>query len=99
MRFQTSKQANKYANNFLGWTGSNGDVYEKLGFCLVQERDAVEFYVDKKSYKRVAVNKFAKYETDILQNADVMQIDVVQSDNIVRIKNRGSKKYLLQQPL
>ena len=59
---------------------SSGDVYEKLGFRLVQERKPVEFYVDLKSYGRVAINKVSPHFEC--------------GDTYVKICNKGSRKYL-----
>lgn len=59
---------------------SSGDVYEKLGFRLVQERKPVEFYVDMNSFGRVAINKVSPHFEC--------------GDTYVKICNKGSRKYL-----
>ncbi|MBR4883322.1 MAG: hypothetical protein IKU18_05520 [Bacteroidales bacterium] len=59
---------------------SSGDVYEKLGFRLVQERKPVEFYVDRNTFERVAINKVSPHFEC--------------GDTYVKICNKGSRKYL-----
>lgn len=59
---------------------SSGDVYQKLGFTLVQERKPVEFYVDRNSFERVAINKVSPHFEC--------------GDTYVKICNKGSRKYL-----
>jgi hypothetical protein len=59
---------------------SSGDVYEKLGFRLVQERKPVEFYVHKETCERVAKNKVSPHFEC--------------GDTYVKISNKGSRKYL-----
>ncbi len=59
---------------------SSGEVYEKLGFRLVQVRKPVGFYVDSKTYSRVAINKVSpQFEC---------------GDTYVEVMNMGSRKYL-----
>ena len=59
---------------------SSGDVYEKLGFKLVQERKPVEFYVHRGTCERVAINKVSPHFEC--------------GDTYVKICNKGSRKYL-----
>jgi hypothetical protein len=59
---------------------SSGDVYEKLGFRLVQERKPVEFYVHRDTFERVAINKVSPHFEC--------------GDTYVKIRNKGSRKYL-----
>lgn len=40
------------------WSG--GEVYEALGFTLAGEREAVEYYVDKTTYKRFSARKLGE---------------------------------------
>ena len=59
---------------------SSGNVYEKLGFKLVQERKPVEFYVHRGTCGRMAINKVSPHFEC--------------GDTYVKICNKGSRKYL-----
>ena len=65
---------------------SDGSVYRSLGFMEVARREPVCHYVDKSSYERLSYRKF------------IMRNNVEQSSGYYIIKNKGSRKFLLQLP-
>lgn len=67
---------------------SNGDVYLKLGFKYAGERGAVEHFVNKKSFIRYSVKE---YSALLGKGAS--------ENDFYKIKNKGSRKFLLQLPL
>lgn len=67
---------------------SNGDVYLKLGFKYASDREPVEHFVNKKSYERYSLKEYAL----LLQNGAC-------ETDFYKIKNKGSRKFLLQLPL
>lgn len=65
------------------WSG--GSAYSKLGFVEVQNRPAVEYFVCKESYKRYSTKELLK----LYNNTPA------ESTLFYKIKNMGSKKFLL----
>ena len=69
---------------------SQGEVYERLGFTMVQHRDAVEFVVNTDTFERVSLNKISRQRS--LSGNGAYNSGV--NDNYVKIRNMGSNKYL-----
>ncbi len=66
---------------------SQGGVYQSLGFKLYQERQPVEFYVNKHTGERISINKVSRQ--NLLSGSQLEQ-------DYIRICNCGSRKFLLQ---
>ena len=86
------------------WSG--GRAYLKLGFVEVQNRAEVEYFVCKESYKRYSAKELLKLYNNtlaesILSNKNLQQIRSISNIpksymlQFYRIKNMGSKKFLL----
>ena len=67
---------------------SNGDVYLKLGFKYAGDREPVVLYVHKKTYIRYSQKEYEK-----------LLLSGVGEDEFYKIKNKGSRKFLLQLPI
>lgn len=73
-----------YSDNEWG----NGGVYLKLGFKYASDREPVEHYVNKESHIRYSIKEYSKLIAEGALERD-----------FYRIKNKGSRKFLLQLPL
>lgn len=67
---------------------SNGDVYLKLGFKYASEREPVDHYVNKQSFVRYSVKEYVA----LLEKG-------AKENDFYKIKNKGSRKFLLQLPV
>lgn len=70
---------------------SQGDVYEKLSFKRVEERESVLFYVDKSTFRRYSVREFSKLA--LCEKSSPKEL--FQSGRYIKIFNMGSAKFLL----
>ncbi len=66
---------------------SDGNVYRKLGFEFVQYRPPVEFYINLDSWERISVKKASRQ--------GFSPVGEELSGRFIRVKNMGSRKYLL----
>lgn len=83
---------------------SSGSTYLRLGFTEVAHRESVTYFVDKKSHERLSYRKLLINirERDI--NLVDSKLNVIDEESVSRmiaagyytIKNRGSRKFLLQ---
>lgn len=69
---------------------SQGEVYERLGFTMVQHRDAVEFFVNTDTFERVSLNKISRQKSLSGKGS----YNACMNGNYVKIQNLGSNKYL-----
>ena len=88
---------------------SAGEVYRSLGFVEVARREPVLYYVDKMSYERLSYRKLMmrmKQEQSSF-SADAQVVEECEGfENLLQsgdcryytIKNKGSRKFLLQLP-
>lgn len=74
---------------------SAGDVYEKLGFTFVGEREPVAYFVNRVTYERLSERKLVQNVKKIEQATIPIQSF---SDYFYKIKNMGSRKFLIQLP-
>lgn len=84
---------------------SAGSVYEKLGFTMVAERQAVEYFVNRITYERLSERKLLKLYNNQTQSEFQTQQEKIESatllpqsflSNFYKIKNKGSRKFLLK---
>ena len=74
---------------------STGEVYINLGFVEVARREPVLYYVDKCTYKRLSSRQFAKAASDKGPSNNISKFE---DSRYYIIKNKGSRKFLLQLP-
>lgn len=83
---------------------SAGEAYKRLGFTEVAYREPVTYYIEKKSFERLSYRKLLTKisRQDCLavgknmQITDTKRFAEIVSNNYYEIKNRGSRKFLLQ---
>lgn len=84
------------------WSG--GEAYKLLGFTEVAHRESITYFVDKKSHERLSFRKLliklSKWEQSLVdENLNILNENELESlieNNFYTIKNRGSRKFLLQ---
>ncbi|MEG0518779.1 MAG: hypothetical protein RR555_07930 [Bacteroidales bacterium] len=82
---------------------SAGSVYEKLGFSMVAERQAVEYFVNRTTYERLSERKLLKLYNNLSNIEFHTQKEKIESATLLpqsflnhfyKIKNKGSRKFL-----